>query len=84
MQGVKFGDHYLSTDHEQAIFDNGMSYNMAPHEDFIALVKMLHDHHDITCSEEKNWLCVVPDDEKFKALPNLKFNLLKNESGESQ
>lgn len=85
MRGVKFGDNYLSTDYEQAIFDNGMSYNMAPHSDFIALVKMLSDKHDITCSEMTPlWVCVVPDDAKFEALPKLKFNLVKNESGESQ
>lgn len=57
---------------------------MAPQESFIALVKALHDKHNITCQEMKPlWVCAVPSEVNYAQLPSLEFNLIKNEAGES-
>jgi len=43
-----------------------MSFAMAPQESFIALVKALHDKHNITCQEMKPlWVCAVPSEVNY-------------------
>ena len=49
LKGVSLGETVIDAGFQNAIFDNGMSFAMAPQESFIALVKALHDKHNITC-----------------------------------
>ena len=37
-RGVKIGDKYITYDNQQVIFDNGMSFAMAPQRGFVKLV----------------------------------------------
>lgn len=84
-KGVKFGKKLVTKNHQQVIFDNGMSQTMAPEKSFVELVKAL-DKYGFRCYEAVPlWSCEKKDKTNpmsFGALTDLEFALLTNEKGD--
>ena len=68
-------------DYQQTIFDNGMSFAMAPQKSFISLIKTLYQKHGALCkAAHPLWACQISL-ENYAKLPKLTFNMLANKEG---
>mmetsp|Transcript_8979 Transcript_8979/g.13746 ORF Transcript_8979/g.13746 Transcript_8979/m.13746 type:complete len:245 (+) Transcript_8979:549-1283(+) len=80
-----FGKKVLNQKPQQVIFDNGMSFAMAPQKAFIQFAKSLFKEHGILCQPSQPlWSCSECTAEKMKKLPNLKFDILTDKSGKTK
>jgi len=48
-KGVQIGDDKINGFYQQAILDNGMSFAMAPKDDFVKMIKLFAEKYGIIC-----------------------------------
>jgi len=86
-KGVSLGDKkQITNKDQQVILDNGMSFAMAPQNDFLAFAKSLFKDYGIFCQPNKPlWSCMNCTQENLEKIPPLKFNIvLDKKSGKTQ
>ena len=81
---VQLGAQTFSQKPQQIILDNGMSFAMAPEKTFADMVVAIQKQTGIQCFESKPvWGCMC-DSKSYDSLPNLRFNMVADESGKSK
>lgn len=48
-KGIMLGEDQLNGNYQQAILDNGMSFAMAPKDDFVKMIHLLAEKYGILC-----------------------------------
>jgi hypothetical protein len=73
----------VTTQNQQLIFDNGMSYAMVPEKEFIKIAETLAIKFGVICVEhEPLWMCQC-NKAQYDKLPSIKFTALANGKGET-